>query len=490
LSIPLGTGEKARIMRIPSLQNRTLLGESYLRRSDVSDGMPVYVVIESTSICNLKCIMCPYPSMGRENEHMSMTVYEKIVAEAAGFVEFMWLHLFGEPLANKNIYRMIDMAEEAGIRTGISTNATLMDEKACNALLDSKLSILVLCLDGATKETFERIRVGAKYEKVAANIARLGEMKRTRKSDLKVALQMIDMTGTHEERELFLQQWHGKGFDSVTVKDFHVWANQDDQLIQIAQTQTPTPAGLCYEPWIGFTVLADGTVVPCCNDYAGKMPLGDLKTQSLREIWNGDPMRALRRRFLGDKPDLQGTICEACPYATASQLEAQTGSGPFDPVRQQFGLYLGGADPMPRLAPADPHLIAMRLTLPQHQIVPGQPFACEVKVHNRSPYTLRSLGPLAVCLSYHWVEAEGPCVVYDGERTQLVPELAPGEVGTYDLRVIAPEAPGQYALLVSAVQENVAWFEDWDPRNAVACMVSVGTTEPAPCPELQSGLKG
>ncbi len=460
-------------MRIPSLQNRLRLGQSYLRKSEVSDGLPVYLVIESTSICNLKCIMCPYPSMGRVNEHMSMTVFEKIVAEGAGFVEFMWLHLFGEPLINKNIYRMIDMAEDAGIRTGISTNATLLDEKAANAILDSKLSIILLCLDGATKETFERIRVGAKFEKVSANIRRFAEMKRARQSTLNVDLQMIDMTANRAEEELFQQQWRGQGFESVTVKPFHVWANQDEHLIQIAPAAPPPQAGLCYEPWTGLTVLADGTAVPCCNDYAGRTPLGDLKTQSLREIWNAEPIRALRRRFLGDRPDLAGTVCEACPYSPATQFQANTGTGPFDPITQQFDFYLRGADPMPALEPADPHLLNLEIVHPEGSMVAGQPLAFEVKAYNRSAFSLRSIGENAVRLSYHWQDASGQPVVLDGERTPLIPELAAGTERTYTLRVVAPETPGDYTLMVTAVQEGVNWFEAWDPANAATCRLTV-----------------
>ena len=76
-------------MRVNSQQNRMALGQSYARQSEISDGLPIYLVVESTSICNLKCIMCPYPSMGRKNEHMKMTLYEKLLAEAAGSVEFM-----------------------------------------------------------------------------------------------------------------------------------------------------------------------------------------------------------------------------------------------------------------------------------------------------------------------------------------------------------------------------------------------------------------
>jgi sulfatase maturation enzyme AslB (radical SAM superfamily) len=85
-------------LRLKSQANRRALGASYLRASEVSDGLPVYLNIESTSICNLKCVMCPYPDMGRKNEHMAMSLYERIIHEGRGHVEFIWLHLFGEPL--------------------------------------------------------------------------------------------------------------------------------------------------------------------------------------------------------------------------------------------------------------------------------------------------------------------------------------------------------------------------------------------------------
>lgn len=464
-------------MRANSLQNRLALGKSYLQKSEMSAGLPVYVVVESTSICNLKCIMCPYPSMGRKNEHMSMTVYEKIVTEGAGFIEFMWLHLFGEPLINKNIYRMIDMAEEAGIRTGISTNATKLDEKASKAILDSQLSLLILCLDGATKETFETIRVGARFDKVSANIARFAEMKRHRESDLAVTLQMVNMTANESEKDLFYDTWRDKGFDSVLCKDFHVWANQDQSLIQIEQFQPPPPSGLCYEPWIGSTVLADGTVVPCCNDYAGKLPLGDLRTQSLRDIWNGEPMRALRRRFLSKTPDLGGTICQDCPYVAASDIDAKTGAGPFDPIQQQFGVYMRGAEDMPRLQPLDPHLVDIELRMAPQQLSAGEAFACEVTVRNRCGVTLRSVGSSAVHLSYHWIAPDGTRIVHDGKRSRLVPELPGGQERTYDVLVLAPNCPGTYSLMIVPVQEQVGWFENWDPRNAAICTIEVGKPE-------------
>jgi MoaA/NifB/PqqE/SkfB family radical SAM enzyme len=404
---------------------------------------------------------------------MSMALYEKILTDAKGSVEFMWLHGYGEPLINKNIYQMINQAEEAGIRAGISTNATLLDETAGQALLDSRLSLLLLCLDGATKETFESIRIGADFEGVTANIVRFAAMRRARRSNLKVSLQMINMTANQTEQRAFLEQWKDAGLDSVQAKDLVVWANYDGGSVQIAPPPPPTPGSLCCDPWVGFIVLADGGVIPCCNDYAATMPLGDLTRQSLAEVWNGEPIRALRRRLRDGQLACDGTLCKGCSYTTASSVEAETGSGPFDPVRRQFGTYLRGGDPMPRLAPTDGHVVDLVITEPEHHLAPKQAFICQIRVRNHLSCGLRSSGSTPVCLSYHWIKADGSYAVYDGERTSLIPELPANAEHVYDLRVIAPPSGGEHILRVTLVQEQVAWFEDWDARNAVDCRINV-----------------
>ncbi len=462
-------------MRVNDLQNRKALAHSYVRRSQVNSGMPVILQIESTSICNLKCIMCPYPTMGRKNEHMSMTVYERIIQEGAGFLEFVWLHHFGEPLINPDIYKMINMAEDAGIRTGMSTNATRLDERASAALLDSKLSMLYISLDGATKHTFEKIRVGAKFENVHANVTRFAEMKRARNSELLVRLQMIHMTSTQNEREQFDEEWRDAGFDAIDYKPFHYWANQDESLIQIDEVSPPTPTGACSEPWIGFSVLADGTAVPCCNDYSGKMPLGDLKTQSLREVWNGPAMMDLRRRFAGEVPDVKGTLCEGCPFPV---LGVHEGNAVFSASDARLDVPRWNSADMPILNPSDPHLVNLSIkSFPSH-VEPGQPVACTVAIENRSPWSLRTLGANPVHISYHWIDSSGSPVVFDGLRTRLIPELPSGRQRTYPVDVIAPDVPGRFSLRVTLVQEYVAWFDEWDPRNAAQCFVEVLPGQP------------
>jgi hypothetical protein len=96
------------------------------------------------------------------------------------------------------------------------------------------------------------------------------------------------------------------------------------------------------------------------------------------------------------------------------------------------------------------------------------------RLTNRAAAELDSGFPYTTNLSYRWFDADGREVGQDdGVRTPLPRALAPGETAGDAMRVVAPSAPGEYVLRLSAVQEGVAWFDDVDPSNGVAAHVSV-----------------
>ena len=200
------------------------------------------------------------------------------------------------------------------------------------------------------------------------------------------------------------------------------------------------------------------------------MPLGDLKTQSLREIWNGPAMMKLRSRFAGDVPDVQGTLCEGCTFPVLSE-------NPDTPVYSasygRLDVPRWASSDMPVISPSDPHLVNLSLKSFPSRVEPGQPMACTVAIENKSPWKLGSTGANPVQISYHWLDSSGSYVVFEGVRTRLVPDLPIGRQRTYPVDVIAPDIPGQYTLQLTLVQEYVAWFDNIDPRNAAQCTVEV-----------------
>ena len=73
--------------------------------------------------------MCPRHIYTFDNENMDLELYRKIVQDCKQYVEFIWPYGIGEPMIHPNIFEMIRLTREAGIRTGMSTNATLLDDR-------------------------------------------------------------------------------------------------------------------------------------------------------------------------------------------------------------------------------------------------------------------------------------------------------------------------------------------------------------------------
>jgi hypothetical protein len=91
-------------------------------------------------------------------------------------------------------------------------------------------------------------------------------------------------------------------------------------------------------------------------------------------------------------------------------------------------------------------------------VIAAEPFEIPVRVRNLGTSVLSSRHPLAVYLSYHWVDANGQTVLFGGLRTSLGPELAPKKIAHIVMRVEPPSEPGSYRLVLDAVREHVSWF--------------------------------
>src|SRR5881396_380104 len=195
------------------LRNRLSIAASYFRHKTVLAGGPIEITLESTAKCNLYCPMCPRHIYTFDNENMDLELYKKIVEDCKQYVEFVWPYGIGEPMIHPNIFEMIRITREAGIRTGMSTNATLMDERRADQLLDCGLDYVILAFDGATKETYEKYRVGATFEKTLDNIQNFLKKKQSRGSKLHVVVQMVLLRDNMVEIDAYRKMWNLPGID-------------------------------------------------------------------------------------------------------------------------------------------------------------------------------------------------------------------------------------------------------------------------------------
>src|SRR5437667_11099419 len=197
------------------LRNRLSIAASYFRHKTVLAGGPIEITLESTAKCNLYCPMCPRHIYTFDNENMDLDLYKKIVQDCKDYVEFIWPYGIGEPMIHPKIFDMIRITHEAGIRTGMSTNATLMDDKRTDMLLDSGLDYVILAFDGATKETYEKYRIGATFEKTRANILAFLDKKLARQAKVYVVLQMVLLKNNTPEIDAYRRLWSIPGLDEI-----------------------------------------------------------------------------------------------------------------------------------------------------------------------------------------------------------------------------------------------------------------------------------
>ncbi len=264
--------------------------------------LPEIVQIESTNLCNAKCVFCPRDDMQRRQGVMEMPLFTKIVDECAALgITHVRVHNYGEPFLDKQLVEKVRYAKAKGIaEVGMISNGSLITEELARGMIDAGLDAINISVDASGKETFERTRLNLQYDTVIENIRRLVRLRDEQGRRRPKLILSFVRQGDSTEEDAFIREWRGVA-DKIHVTELHNWAGT---LNSRSEVRYP-----CYRPWLTFTVLWDGRVSLCCADFDGRHILGDLRTSSIQDTWNGAPYRAVRRQHLeSGGPE----ICRSC----------------------------------------------------------------------------------------------------------------------------------------------------------------------------------
>lgn len=272
--------------------------------------VPPTVYIELTDMCNLDCIMCDRNSMTRPSGLMDMKLFKKVIDDASAIgVPEVKLNRFGEPLLHPKLIEMIKYAKDRGIRrVYFTSNATLLDEKKAAALISSGLDSITFSVDGATKETYERIRVKSNYDRVVNNIRRFIEIRNMLgQKKPHVVINTIYMEDTKNEIFDVFKQW-GRLADRINVLPVGQYGNVADlaPIQKIDSERRP-----CHQPFDRLMVFWNGDVTVCCADINGHLKTGSILENSISKLWKNEKAKAIRHALLTKRlKDIP--ICETC----------------------------------------------------------------------------------------------------------------------------------------------------------------------------------
>lgn len=252
--------------------------------------------------CNLDCIMCPRRVMTWKGGLMEMDLFKKIIDECAEYyIMEAALIGFGEPLLHSRIIEMSKYAKEQGIRSVYtSTNCTLLTlEMSKEILNDSGFDRITLSLDGANKETYEKLRLKSDYKKVTENVAYFLSLKeQLRKRKPVVWLQILRMRDTEAEIKEFIRRWtpYLGLWDEIFVKDMDTMGGlvedmRTQEAIALKAQKERTP---CQQLWKYMSIAYNGDVTVCCKDANYVLKVGNAKESTLKELWLGKKWQTIR----------------------------------------------------------------------------------------------------------------------------------------------------------------------------------------------------
>lgn len=289
--------------------NRARLLQGYLGKKSKLSGLPVEYIVETTAKCNLYCPMCPRETHLQPKEDMADEIFARLVRESGRTAEHMMLIGLGEPFLDRKIFDRIEYCDRHRISTLLSTNGTLLDENASARLLETPLEHITLSFDGATKESFEYYRKGARFERVRDNFVRFARMKHERGAKVQIVVQMVRLEKNAGEVDDFVRFWSQvPGVDQVRVKEDETNLLQPEAGHAGDDWKHP-----CHYLWRGpMYVKQNGDVYPCCQSYMlDGAPVGNIGEQALDGIWNSEAMQRMRRLHVAGRAG-EIDICSRC----------------------------------------------------------------------------------------------------------------------------------------------------------------------------------
>jgi len=324
--------------------NETLAEEEQQRHSPVTRAMPTFVCMNMDNQCNLRCIMCIRRKYSEEDlnaRNYDFEIFRRVADEVFPYLRWVQLATAGEPLMAESFREQLKIAKKYSVKVDLVTNATLLADDLINEIL-SVTNCLKVSIDGATKETYESIRIGAKFEQVIENIKRFNYFRRNIQQDRRprLALLYVLMRRNIEEIPQFMKLAKELEAESVTMT--HVVIHQKkmkkeslvyhkelaNYYMMVAQKKAnelnlhldipplfntvydvqgtrsknnlKSEFKICPFLWKRAFIEWNGDVVPCC--VPGHPVMGNVKKKPFREIWNNELYQEMRRRLMTNNP--------------------------------------------------------------------------------------------------------------------------------------------------------------------------------------------
>ena len=329
---------------------------------------PLYVKIKVNYGCNLKCEMCKHWRETREAP-ISMERFKQVITEL-GELGCKKIHFSGgEPMLRPQLPDLVAHATDLGMRVTLTTNGTLIDKEKAKALITAGLRGVNVSIDSPIRKVHEKVRGVEGSFKLTTKAVSLFS-KYARKGKITVRINTVVSRENYFSLAGLPDLAHELGADGINLipvddhcgehlsmrrKDIalfneeiapHIEKRAGDLGINIAD-EDAFPFGRdesevrlgragryafgyygkhpCYAPWTHSLVDFNGLVYVCCMTREQISPLGDIRKQSFKEIWEGAAYQAVRQKM--HPPSLKP--CQRCDDFILENKQIWDTIGPY-----------------------------------------------------------------------------------------------------------------------------------------------------------------
>lgn len=284
-------------------------------------GAPLIMYVETSGFCNLKCKFCPHYTSPEDliKDNMSLDLFEKLMSDMQSFpnkVELLRYCGTGENLLNKNFLKMAELAKSLGVanKFELITNGILIG-KEVGTHLPRFLDRIVISLEGLNDADYVevagmKINKNNSFDKLVENITHLHK----NSGNCEIHVKCHNHAVNTEEKLDFFYKTFRPITDSIFVENLaSIWPEVDaseNNLGIDAGTRWQEEAvskQVCVQIFKSMLVNANGQVVPCCVDFKRVNVIGDIRNESITDIWFGEQMKAMQLRHL------RGLKCKTKP---------------------------------------------------------------------------------------------------------------------------------------------------------------------------------
>lgn len=298
-------------------------GDAFEKIKNIGD-FPEIIDIELTNTCNFKCLFCPTGtrSIQRHQGLMDDDIFYKIIDETKKYNTAIRFIRWGEPTVHPKLIEYIKYIKKVSHSLiHINTNGSLLTEDMMNEFVKIPLDSLKFSFQGVDKKSYEEMRNNTFYYGLMNNIKKMHEIRGKKEYPyIHVSTSITYETQKQvEEFKRLLEPYTDLVTVGRTIMEHididKIKLNEEEKstLIKLKKEESVVKIHpeICPEVYHKLSINWDGTVTACCGDFDGLMIVGDLKYQTLKEIWMCDKMKNYRD-ILAQKRFDDIPLCRTC----------------------------------------------------------------------------------------------------------------------------------------------------------------------------------